>query len=351
MKSTYRKISMTLACVLLVTVTSGCAVRSIPGAERLLAFIPGSDRIFHKNSTAEVGPILTETGEVVTGAEPGTNAAEQADKASPTKSKPIPVAKPTLAERKTITTKSQSVPPSKPVQQPKVVATTPKVERPKPVKPKETAAKTPPSDYVLSGKVSLLTEKGAIPPYGVIARLHRLDGQSLAAEVNNQQHVMDMVGKSYAPGQMIIKKGDTISFLNKDKIRHNVFSSTGENAFDLGTFGGGLQRGVTLNKDGVVKVYCNIHPRMAAFVAVDELGVSQIVRVNDGTFQFENLPAGDYRLTLWNVRGEQSQVISLQDKKQLSLNLTLDTTAFKPEKRVNKFGKAYKKKSIGKEYY
>ncbi|MCG8311995.1 MAG: hypothetical protein MI976_02160 [Pseudomonadales bacterium] len=334
MKSTYLKLTTTLACVLVLTATSGCAVRSIPGAERLLAFIPGSDRIFHKNSTAEVGPVLTASGERVEAAEPEsaiqTVPEQLPDNAA---SKKVTVANPPKA--------TETKPPiPKSISKPQISSQAAPAISPKPA-----------ADYEIKGKVSLLTANGAIPPYGVIARLHRLDGQPLSAQVSSQQHVMDMIGKSYAPGQMIVNKGDTINFLNKDKIRHNVFSSTGANAFDLGTFGGGLQRGVTLNKDGIVKVYCNIHPRMAAFVAVDELGVSQIVRVDNGTFQFENLPAGDYRLTLWNVRGEQTRVISLQDKKQLSLNLTLDTTNFKPEQRVNKFGEAYKKKSLRREYY
>ncbi|MCG8534482.1 MAG: hypothetical protein MI808_05245 [Pseudomonadales bacterium] len=344
---------------------SGCSMlQYVPSTDQLLSFIPGSDRIFHKDSTAEVGPVLTESGELV-GEQENAPVKEKADskateisavsnESDTSKSEALDSGS---SERFVVKSFSSVIdeepalpkPAAKPVAAPKPTVKKAPIQQVTKA-PKEEAAKR----YSVAGNVTLLGKSGAISPDGVIARLHRLDGSTLVANEPTEQHVMDMEQKSYAPGRMVISKGDTISFLNKDSIRHNVFSSTGENAFDLGTFGGGLQRGVTLHKDGVVKVYCNIHPKMAAFVAVDEIGISTLVEIN-GDFQFKDLEKGEYILTLWSVRGEHTQTLSVgdspSDDNQLTLNVIFDTASFKAAPRTNKFGEAYKTKYSKREFF
>jgi len=116
-------------------------------------------------------------------------------------------------------------------------------------------------------------------------------------------HVIDMEDKQYQPRYSTINAGDQVVFVNKDNIRHNVFSSSGSNAFDLGTYGAGLKRAVTLEEPGIVKIYCNIHSDMATFVAVGNQSLS--TKADDqGRYQIGNVPPGTYELGLWNIRGE-----------------------------------------------
>lgn len=349
MKRTILSLIPKFVCMMMLTSITGCSsISYIPGSDLFLKFIPGSDRIFHKNSEAEVGPVLTASGEVVAGTQPTETAPPE--RASVAESQQVKTPAPVVVKAKE---KAVSASPDRqPLVQP------PQVKAPAPSAPSAPSAipslpKTQPTrqeDYSVKGKVALVTKDGTISPSGVIVRLHRIDGTALVPQDKTKTHVVDMENKSYAPGQMVINKGDTIRFLNKDEIRHNVFSSTGANAFDLGTFGGGLQRGVTLNKDGIAKVYCNIHPQMAAFVAIDEVGISQVVKNDSGAFEFNNLPSGDYRLTLWSVRGKHTELFSFTDEKQVTLDITLDTSNYKPGQHIDKFGKSYKK-SIKREYY
>jgi plastocyanin len=236
--------------------------------------------------------------------------------------------------------------------QPPAVATvtTPVVEAPQSVNTPPPVPTAPPiQTFTIAGSVKVLGGDGVLDPQGTIIRLHRSDGEPIARLQESQRHVMDMEEKIYAPGNMVINTGDSVSFVNKDKIRHNVFSSSGENAFDLGTYGAGLQRGVTLKSDGIVKIYCNIHPKMAAFVAVDETGISRLASV-DGQFQFDNLPSGDYQISVWNVRGELTRAVSLNSE-SVDLALTLDTSKYKPAEHANKFGEEYPDDAVSGEFY
>ena len=312
--------------------------------------IPGLDRIFNYFSKAQVGPVKKADGEIVPGTQTSdTEAAIEAKETDKTNnhhnssnhSASAKTEQPTATQHNADTkanqpnTASESKPAHKHVSKPKVKS--------KPL-PKISNSK-------ITGQVTLLAKDGQVSPEGVIVRLNRLDGLAIQKPTAHATHKMDMVDKSYSPGNIVIQKGDTLNFVNSDLIQHNVFSSTGENAFDLGTFGGGYQREVTLNEDGVVKVYCNIHKGMAAFVAVDDKGVSKVIDSEDGSFKFSNLPAGEYQLTLWSVRGEQTQHVTLPSNKVLNLDLTFDTSNFKPTEHVNKFGKTYPNKRVYREFY
>lgn len=298
-----------IICLACIFSMAGCAAVYDLGSK-----IPGLDRILYQSSKAEVGPVKTQAGEIVDGTQ----------------------AEPSLAvQLPTPTTQPETV--AKPVV---------KIEQKSP-KPVVVQAKK----HSLKGKVKVTANGGLISAEGVFVQLERVDGTPLRKQTEQKQHEIDMLDKIYAPGQLVVRKGDTVNFINSDQIKHNVFSSSGENAFDLGTFGAGLQRGVKLNEEGIVKVYCNIHPKMAAFVAVDDTGITHELNTADGTFEFSDLASGEYKLTLWSVRGEQTQTLFLNDEQSLALDLTFDTSSYKASTHPNKFGEAYKKPERKREYY
>ena len=75
--------------------------------------------------------------------------------------------------------------------------------------------------------------------------------------------------RSFRPGEMAIKAGDTISFLNDDFYDHNVYSETPGNKFNTGVQARGETTSVTLDRPGVVDVLCKIHPKMRLVVTVE----------------------------------------------------------------------------------
>jgi plastocyanin len=109
---------------------------------------------------------------------------------------------------------------------------------------------------------------------------------------------MKQENKMFLPSVLIVQKGTTVQFPNLDAIFHNVFSVTPDNAFDLGSYRQGETKSITMQKPGVVSVYCNMHPQMVGHILVVPNG--NFVRAGkDGFFRLTNVPAGHHRIVAW----------------------------------------------------
>src|SRR6266576_5028721 len=107
--------------------------------------------------------------------------------------------------------------------------------------------------------------------------------------------------KTYAPHVVVVPLGSTVRFPNHDPFNHNVFSVSEPTSFDLGLYGRGETKGYTFEHPGLVRVYCNVHPRMVAYVWV-MANRYYAQPASDGGFTIENVPAGRYRLHVWHER-------------------------------------------------
>jgi plastocyanin len=184
-------------------------------------------------------------------------------------------------------------------------------------------------------------------PKGAIVNIKRVDGKTISTQKTPKIHIVDMEKKQYLPRYISVNKQDSLSFVNKDNIKHNVFSSSRKNAFDLGTYGGGLKREVSLNNEGIVKVYCNIHRGMAMFVSIADKGISTVADTT-GEFEIDDLPPGEYLIHIWHLRGEYKKTITVQENKTTELQTTISSSKFKYVEHKNKFGKKYSKAKRGR---
>src|SRR5262245_2083538 len=75
-------------------------------------------------------------------------------------------------------------------------------------------------------------------------------------------------GRQFQPPVLAITAGQSVSFPNGDPFFHNVFSLSAARRFDLGQFRQGESKEKAFPKPGVVEIYCNIHPEMAATLLV-----------------------------------------------------------------------------------
>jgi plastocyanin len=134
---------------------------------------------------------------------------------------------------------------------------------------------------------------------GVVIAIEGVPGAKvvpMTAELRQQD-------KQFAPGVLVVTKGSTISFPNQDKIFHNVFSVSPAARFDLGLYKSGTAKSVTFKRAGVVDVFCNIHPEMAAQIAVLDTPY-WTTTAPDGTFRIDNLPPGTYPVQAWHPHGD-----------------------------------------------
>jgi len=63
----------------------------------------------------------------------------------------------------------------------------------------------------------------------------------------------------------------------------------------VGLYGPGPGKDVVMRAPGVVRIYCNVHPQMAAFVIVTPTSLAARVKP-DGSFEITGVPAGAYEL-------------------------------------------------------
>jgi hypothetical protein len=85
---------------------------------------------------------------------------------------------------------------------------------------------------------------------------------------------------------------------NDDRVFHNVFSFHDGKRFDLGLYPVGTTKEVTFDRPGLSRIFCNIHPNMAAYVLAVE---SAYVAVSDrhGRFAIAGVPPGTYTWRAW----------------------------------------------------
>jgi len=110
-------------------------------------------------------------------------------------------------------------------------------------------------------------------------------------------------GLQFEPRAVVVRRGMRVSFPNLDREYHNVFSYSRAKRFDLGRFPRGETREVTFGEAGLVRVYCEIHEHMRAFVLVVDSPYTATAGP-DGKFTFPKVPPGSYTLVAWHEQYE-----------------------------------------------
>ncbi len=80
--------------------------------------------------------------------------------------------------------------------------------------------------------------------------------------------VLDQRNLSFTPHVLAVQVGTTVKFPNDDRVFHNVFSFHDGHKFDLGLYPVGAVKQVPFDRPGLSRIFCNIHPKMAAYVMV-----------------------------------------------------------------------------------
>ena len=111
--------------------------------------------------------------------------------------------------------------------------------------------------------------------------------------------IMDQKNLTFVPAVLPVLRGTTIEFSNSDDVQHNVFSPSGiAGKFDLGTYGPGATRTVTLDQAGEVLVLCNIHMEMEAHVLVLDTPYFATA-TPEGRYRIVDVPPGAYAVRVW----------------------------------------------------
>jgi len=215
--------------------------------------------------------------------------------------------------------------------------------------------KSAPAQPKTSGNSEAEDEEAKVPPppqVGSLTGTVQIDGKPLAGAYSlvtlepvsgkwkartAKRHVMEQRGREFNPRIMAISVGSTVAFPNFDNVFHNVFSSSPQAAFDLGIYKAGEAREFKFEKEGIIRLGCNLHANMSAYLVV----VSQpayVVTDDKGAFKFNRLAPGKYKLKAWSEKSKApiTQEITIKTgANTVSVGVAADAPAGPPP---DKFG-------------
>lgn len=118
-----------------------------------------------------------------------------------------------------------------------------------------------------------------------------------------KRRAIEQRDRTFLPHVMAIPVGSTVTFPNFDNVFHNVFSSSPSAPFDLGIYKVGEAREYKFEKEGIIRLGCNLHANMSAYIAVVS-APAYVITDDAGKFSFKHLAPGKYHLKAWSERSK-----------------------------------------------
>jgi hypothetical protein len=169
---------------------------------------------------------------------------------------------------------------------------------------------------------SLITGPGQGLRYAVITIEGITKGKAVERET---VHELDNVQCRFSPHVQAASVGQFILLKNSDPILHTahaVFANE-QPQFNVGLYPGRVNR-KPLVAAGIVKVRCEVHPWMYAYIVVTEHPYHAISDVY-GEYELSDLPPGMYRVKVWHESlGTQEKRVEVNPgaKQQLDFTFT-----------------------------
>jgi len=188
----------------------------------------------------------------------------------------------------------------------------------------EGTVKLPPSKAPAAAAARYQQKAGAVaapsPPVAVVY----LEG-SFTAKGSSSSAPAEMGQKDYQfmPGTVVVRRGSQIVFPNHDDDYHHVFSYSKTKEFDVGRYRKGeTTPSVTFDKAGVVRVGCEIHEHMRAYILVlDTPHFATTDAAGKYRLELKNVPDGKYTFKAWvNEKTTWEQPVELKDGAKLQVD-------------------------------
>jgi plastocyanin len=181
---------------------------------------------------------------------------------------------------------------------------------------------------------------------GVVLWLEPLSG---APVIPVKARIAQMVqkNKTFLPHVLPIMVGTTVNFPNDDPIFHNAFSNYDGQVFDIGLYAPGTSRAIGFHREGVVRVFCNIHPSMSAVIVALK---SPYFTASDqsGGFEISDVPPGSYRLHVFHERATEQTLDALTRVVEVSAGqfqlppISVSESGYLQLPHKNKYGADYR---------
>lgn len=148
-------------------------------------------------------------------------------------------------------------------------------------------------------------------------------------------------GRKFVPDLVAITVNEKVEFPNFDPFLHNVFSQSLPRKFDLGSFPKGESKQKDFPVAGVVDVYCNIHPEMAATILVLP-NRRHTLAGPDGKFVLDGVPPGEWTIFAYSRRANRPASAKVTVKAGAETTVDLAIVRGAEPAHLNKYGEKYK---------
>jgi len=180
---------------------------------------------------------------------------------------------------------------------------------------------------------------------GIVLWLEPLSATPIAASANRKAEMIQK-GKHFTPHVLAVTVGTAVDFPNYDPIFHNAFSNFDGQIFDVGLYPPGTSKSILFRREGVVRIFCNIHPAMSAVIVVLKSPYFA-TSTKTGDYTIGGVPPGSYRLHVFHERATQQTLDGLKRAIEVSdgaadlPKITVSESGYLLLPHKNKYGKDY----------
>ena len=134
---------------------------------------------------------------------------------------------------------------------------------------------------------------------------------------------VDQRDMEIVPRVAVVSTGTTVDFPNSDDLFHNLFSLSSAKKFNLGRYAPGVSKSVTFDREGEVRVFCDIHSDMVGSILV--VGTRAFARpAADGSYRIDGLTPGRHSIVVWHpALGADTVAVEVPDGAEVRLDLEL----------------------------
>lgn len=134
---------------------------------------------------------------------------------------------------------------------------------------------------------------------------------------------IDQKGCIYVPHVIGVRTGQEIEIYSADETFHNVNARAAENTpFNVATPHGTAVHRSFSKPEVAVKLKCDIHPWMSAYVGVFDHPFFAVTQA-DGSFELPLLPEGEYTIEAWHESlGVRSAKVEVEDGKPATVDFS-----------------------------
>lgn len=140
--------------------------------------------------------------------------------------------------------------------------------------------------------------------------------------------IIDQKACQFHPHVQVVRARQPVEIVNSDPVAHNINASQRiYTLFNILQPQQNMRATQQFDRPGLVNLRCNVHDWMQAYVYV-VVHPYVVITAEDGTFKFDDVPAGKYELAVWQeYLDEQTFDVEVKPGETSTLSLTLKPKA------------------------